>query len=120
MCSVLMLDYTIMNLFTDSTKQSTQSHQKLFFPETRMILFTCANDIYRILYVKEEIQIQKGQYVHIITLKKIRKYLPIILSIDNDEADLRKKTNQFINDKSDFNNKQHELTARSEERSAHV
>ena len=28
-----------------------------------------------------------------------------ILSIENDEADLGKITNQFINDKSDFNNK---------------
>ena len=28
-----------------------------------------------------------------------------ILSIENDEADLGKKSNQFINDKNDFNNK---------------
>ena len=35
--------------------------------------------------------------------KKLRKYLSHILSIDNDEADPEKKTNQFINDISDFN-----------------
>ena len=37
--------------------------------------------------------------------EKLRKYLSGILSIDNDEADLEKKRNQFINDISNFNAK---------------
>ena len=45
----LMLDDLIMNLFTDSTKQTTESHQKHFFPKYRMIQFTCTKDLYRIL-----------------------------------------------------------------------
>ena len=36
---------------------------------------------------------------------KLRKYLSVILSIDIYEAYLEKKTNQFINDISNFNNK---------------
>ena len=42
---------------------------------------------------------------HFIEKEKLRKYLSGILSIDNDEADLENKTNQFINDVSDFNNR---------------
>ena len=42
---------------------------------------------------------------HFIEREKSRKYLSRILSIDNDEADLGKKKNQFINDVSNFNNK---------------
>ena len=41
---------------------------------------------------------------HHIEREELRKYLSGILSIENDEADLGRKTNQFINDKSDFNN----------------
>ena len=42
---------------------------------------------------------------HFIEKEKLWKYLSSILSIDNDEADLGKKTNNFINEVSDFNNK---------------
>ena len=37
--------------------------------------------------------------------EELIKYLSDILSIENNEADLGKKTNQFINDKIAFNNK---------------
>ena len=40
---------------------------------------------------------------HYIEREKLRKYLSRILSIDNDEVDLGKKKNQFINDIRDFN-----------------
>ena len=42
---------------------------------------------------------------HFIEKEKLRKYLSGILSIDNDDADLENKTNQLINNISDFNNK---------------
>ena len=42
---------------------------------------------------------------HYIEGEKLRKYISGILSIDNDEAYLGKKTNQFINDIVYFNNK---------------
>ena len=86
-----MLDDIIMILFTDSTKQATESHQKHFFPKSRIIQITCTKNICRILHGKEKMLIQKGHYVRIITLKKkSRNYLSVILSIDNDEADIGK------------------------------
>ena len=42
---------------------------------------------------------------HFIEREKFRKYMSGILSIDNYEADIGKKTNQFINEGSDLNNK---------------
>ena len=42
---------------------------------------------------------------HYIEREKLRNCLSGILYIENDEADIEKKTNQFISDKSDFNNK---------------
>ena len=42
---------------------------------------------------------------HYIEREKLLKYLSGILSINNDESDLGKKKNQFINDISDFNNR---------------
>ena len=42
---------------------------------------------------------------HYIEKGKFRKFLSGILSIENDYTDLGKKTNQFINDKSDLNKK---------------
>ena len=59
-----------------------------------MIQFTCTKDTKRTLCLH-----------HYIEREKLRKYLSGVLSIDNDEADLGKKTNKFINDISDFNNK---------------
>ena len=42
---------------------------------------------------------------HFIKKYKLRKYLSSILSIDMNEEDIENKTNQFISDISDFNNK---------------
>ena len=42
---------------------------------------------------------------HFIERERLGKYLSGILSINNDEEDLGNKTNQFINDISDFNDK---------------
>ena len=41
---------------------------------------------------------------HFIENEKLGKYLSVILSIENDKADLGKKMDQFINNKSHFNN----------------
>ena len=69
MSSGLMLDDIITNLFIDIIKQTTESHQKHFFPKSSMITFTCTKDLCRILHGKEKMLIQKGHYVRIITLK---------------------------------------------------
>ena len=41
---------------------------------------------------------------HFIEIEFFEKYLSVILSIENNKADLGGGTNQFINDKSDLNN----------------
>ena len=41
---------------------------------------------------------------HYIDIEKLRKYLSGILHIETIKADLDKKVDEFINDKSDFNN----------------
>ena len=41
---------------------------------------------------------------HYIEIEKLRKYLSGILYIENDKAYIGEKMDQFINDKSDFNN----------------
>ena len=72
-----------------------------------MIKFTCTKDLCRILHGKEKNANTRRTLCshHYIEREKLGKYISGILSIDNDEADLGKKTNQFINDISDFNNK---------------
>ena len=40
---------------------------------------------------------------HYIEIEKLRKYISGILHIENNKADLEKKVDEFINDKSDFN-----------------
>ena len=66
----LMIDNIIMNFFTDSKKQITESHQKHFYQKSRMIQLTCTKDTYRILHVKEKNADTKKNYVRIITLKE--------------------------------------------------
>ena len=72
-----------------------------------MIKFTCTKGVCRIFHRKEKMLIQKNTFRShdFIEKERLRKYLYGILSIDNTEADLEKKTNQFINDISNFNNK---------------
>ena len=41
---------------------------------------------------------------HYIGIEKLRKYLYGISHIENNKSDLEKKVDEFINDKSDFNN----------------
>ena len=69
-----------------------------------MIQFTCTKDLCRILHGKEKM-LKKStlRSHHYIEGEKLGKYLSGILSIENDEADIGKKANQSINDKSDFN-----------------
>ena len=92
MSSVSMLDEIIMNLFIESTKQTTDSYQKHFFPKSRMIPFACTKDLCRILHGKEKNLTKKTLRLHhYIEGEKLRKYLSSILSIDIDESDLGKK-----------------------------
>ena len=72
-----------------------------------MIEFTSTKGVCRIFHRKEKMLIQKNTFRShdFIEKEKLRKYLSGILSTDHDEAYLENKTNQLINDISDFLNK---------------
>ena len=108
MSSGLMLDDIIINIYTENTKNQRHHIRSIFFsPDSRMIQFTCTKDICRILHGKGENTNTRRtlRLHHYIEIEKLRKYLSGILYIENDKADLGKNMDQFINDKSDFNNK---------------
>ena len=70
-----------------------------------MIKFTCTKDLFRIIYGKIISDTKKTLRTHhFIEREKIQKYRCCLLSMVIDEADLENKTNQLINDISNFNN----------------
>ena len=105
MSSVLVLDDIIMNISTESTKKSMKPHQKLFFPESRKIQFTCTENLCRIYMEKKKCRYKKDTtFASFHWNWKIEKISFWYLIYKNDKADLDKKTNHFINDRSNFNN----------------
>ena len=105
MSSGLMLDDIIMNLFIDFTKKTTGSVKKDLFSKIQ------DNTIHLYKGSLQDYSYKKCWYkktwsLHHFIEKHLRKYLSCILSIDNGESDMEKKTHQFINDIRDFNNKQ--------------
>ena len=106
MSSGLMLDDTMMNIFTETTKKSTKPYQKLFFSRIQDVtIHLCKGSMQDFTWKRINTNTKRTLHSHhFIEIEKLRKYLSGILSIENDKADLGKKTNQFINDKSDFNN----------------
>ena len=106
MSSGFMLDGIIMNLFTDSTKQTTESHQKFFFKirDDNIHLYKGYLQCFTWKSKNSDTKrtLRSNNYIE---REKLRKCLSGILSIDNDEEDIGKKTNQFISYSSDFNNK---------------
>ena len=92
MSSGLMLDDIIMNLFTDSTKQTTESYQNIFtqYPGWYNSL---VQSISVVVYTENKNADTKKKLWshHYIEGKKWRKYMSVILSIDNYETDLGKK-----------------------------
>ena len=71
-----------------------------------MIQFTCEKISAGFYTEKRNTDTKKTLRLHhYIEREKFRKYMSVILSIDNDEAYLGETKNQFINDISDFNNK---------------
>ena len=102
-----MLDDIIMNLFTYIKEQTTDSAKK--------DLFSKIQD-YRIYLYKGSLQDSSWKKRiadtkntlhsdHYIEKQKLRKYMSGMLYIDIDEADIENKTNKFISDISNFNNK---------------
>ena len=71
-----------------------------------MMQFNSTQDLYSTSHKKKQLPIQKRilRSHHYIEIVKLRKYLSGILHIENTKADLEKKVDEFINDKSGFNN----------------
>ena len=104
MYSGIIIDDIIMNIFTQSTKNTTEAHQEQ--------LFYISKD--------DEIQFYKGyiqdftrkttiddtkttlRYHHYIGIEIWRKYLNGITHIESTQAYLEKKVDDFINNKIDF------------------
>ena len=76
MSSGMMLDNIIMDIFTQSTKNTTKANQEHFFSDPRMMQFNCTKDICRTSHGKPQLLIQKGHCVLIITF--ILKYARIV------------------------------------------
>ena len=105
MSSGMMLDNIIMNIFTQSTKKSTITHQKHFFSYSSMMQFHFTKYICRTLHGKTNSDTKRTLCSHhYIEIEKLRKYLSGILYIENIKSYLEKKMDEFVNDKSNFNN----------------
>ena len=102
-----MLDEIIMNLFTNSTKKSTESYYNHSFSKIQDdTIHLYKGSLQDFTRKRKNVNTKKTLRLHhYIEWGKLRKYLSGILSMDNDEADLEKKKNHFINDISNFNNK---------------
>ena len=105
--SGLMFDNIIMNLFIDSTEQITDLVQKHLFSKIQNDkIHLYKGSLYGFTWKGKNADTKNTLRLHhFIEKEKSRKYLYDILSIDNYEADVEKKRNQFINDINDFNNK---------------
>ena len=105
--SGLMVDNIIMNLFSDIKKQTTDSVMKDLFSKIQDDTIYLYKGSLQDYSLKKRISDTKNtlRSHHFIEKEMSRKYLSGILSIDIDEADVEKKTNQFINDICNFNKK---------------
>ena len=104
MSSGLILDNIIMNLFIDTTKQTTDSAKKDLLSKIKdNTIYLWKRSLQDYSRKKRIADTQKTLNSHNFTEKeKLRKFMLGILSIDIDEEDIEKKTNQFINDISDL------------------
>ena len=105
MSSGLLLENIIMNIFIESTKESTTPHQNFFsrFQDDTINLYKGSMQDFT-QNRKNSGTKRKLRSHRFIRIEKLIKYLSGILYIENDKAELEKNTDQFINDKSDFNN----------------
>ena len=107
MSSGLVLGDIIMNLFTDSTKQTTDSVKKDIFSKIQDDnIYLYKGSLQNYLWGKRISDTKKTLCSHhLIETDQLIKYMSSMLYLDIDEADLEKKKNQFINNIRDFNNK---------------
>ena len=101
-----MLDDIIMNIITQSTKECTAAHQEHLFSRLKDYAIQFYKGSMQDFTRKTTIADTKRtlRCHHYIEIEKLGKHLSGILHIENTKADLEKKVDKFINDKSDFNN----------------
>ena len=104
MYSWMILDDIIMNIFTQSTKKSTITHQKHLFSRLKDDTIKFYKEYMQDFTWKNADKKRTLRSHHYIYIEKLRKYVSGILYIENIKADIEKKVVGFINDKSDFNN----------------
>ena len=105
MSSGLMLDDIIMNIFTQSTKNTTKANREPFFSRSKDDTIQLYNGSIRDFTWKTTITDTKRtlRYHHYIHIEIWRKYLNHITLIESTQADLDKMVDEFINHKIDFN-----------------
>ena len=105
MSSVMMLDDTIMNIFTQSTKNTTEAHQEHSFSRSKYDAIQLYKGSMQDFTWKTTIEDTKRTLCshHYIGIEILRKYLYGITLIESTQADLDKEVDEFINDKIDFN-----------------
>ena len=102
----MMLDDIIMNIFTQSTKETTAAHQEHLFSRFKDDAIQFYKRSMQDFTWKKTIADTKMtlRSRHYIWIEKSIKYLYGISHIENTKAYLEKRVEKFINDKSDFNN----------------
>ena len=101
MSSGIMIDDMIMNIFPQSTKKSMAAHQEHLFSRFKDYSIQLYKGYMQEFTWKTKISDTKRtlRSHHYIDIKILKKYLSGILHIENTKADLKKKVDNFINDK---------------------
>ena len=105
MSSGTMLDDIIMNIFTQSTKNTTEADQEHLFSRSKddaiQLYKGSMQDFTRKTTIYDTKRTLRSH--HYIGIEIWRKYLNGIILIESTKADLEKKVDKFINHKIDFN-----------------
>ena len=93
-------------IYLHRAQKTPQQHIRITcFPDSRMMQFNCAKGLCRTLHGGGGADTKSTlRSHHYIGIENLRKYLYGIPHIEITKADLEKKVDEFINDKSDFNN----------------
>ena len=105
MSSGMILDNIVMNIFTQSTKNTTEADQENLFSISKDYAIQFYKGSMQDFTWKTKIDDTKRtlRSHHYIGIEIWRKYLNGITLIESTQADLEKKVDEFINHKIDFN-----------------
>ena len=100
-----MMNDIILNIFTQSTKNTTEAHQEHLFSRSKDDAIQLYKGYMQDFRWKTTIDDTKSKMRshHYIGIEILRKYLYGITLIESTQEHLQKKIDEFINDKIDFN-----------------